>query len=95
MRFVPRLFAQLIVIADTPKRFAIPVSVSPARTVYVLRSPLPSAIEVSTAIGLRRVPSARNGPRICGSWVVSARAAAIASGSNRVRSCAAMLPVAP
>src|SRR5256714_6178914 len=59
-----RLLAHQIVFTATPKRWAMPVSVSPARTVYFVRRPAPSAIEVSTAIGFSSVPSWRKGPRI-------------------------------
>src|SRR5439155_6717203 len=78
------LLAQRIVLTDTPKRWAIPVSVSPARTLYFLSRPLPSAIEVLTAIGLTSVPSWRNGPRI-----------APALGSRPLRGPPSCSPVSP
>src|SRR5215210_638943 len=52
-----RLFAHQIVMTDSPNRFAIPVSVSPVRTVYVLSNPRPPGTSVSTEIGLTIVPS--------------------------------------
>ena len=67
-----RLFAHQTVIIETPNLLAMPVSVSPDRTLYVRIRPLPSATVVSTATGLRIVPSSRNAPDRATASVVSA-----------------------
>ena len=57
-----RSFAHQSVIMLTPNWLAMPVSVSPARTWYVVRRSFASGTLVSTATGLRSVPSARYAP---------------------------------
>ena len=80
------LFAHQMVIIETPVLPAIPVSVSPGRTLYVRSWSRPSSTVVSTTTGLRRVPSARN-------WPATSGAPAVCSWPRAMRPAVSSKPI--